>query len=71
MKVNKVYKVYRPMRVWFRDMAKLFNDIFNPGQSTHWYIRVLEKVATEKEKEEIIDSIKKTAEQRIQVYEKS
>lgn len=71
MKVNKVYKVYRPMRVWFRDMAKLFNDIFNPGQSTHWYIRVLEKVETEKEKEEIIDSIKKTAEQRIQVYEKS
>ena len=69
MKVNKVYKVYRPMRVWFRDMSKLFNDIFNPGQSTHWYIRVLEQVATEKEKKKIIANIKKTAEQRIKVYE--
>jgi hypothetical protein len=69
MKVNKVYKIYRPMRVWFRDMAKLFNDIFNPGQSTHWYIRVLEQVETQKEKEKIIDGIIKRAEQRIKVYE--
>lgn len=69
MKVNKVYKVYRPMRVWFRDMSKLFNDIFNPGQSTHWYIRVLEQVESQEQKEKIINNIIKTAEQRIQVYE--
>jgi len=69
MKVNKVYKVYRPMIVWFRDMSKLFNDIFNPGQSTNWYIIVPEKVETKKEKKKIIANIKKTAEQRIKVYE--
>lgn len=71
MKVNRVYKVYRPMRVWFRDMSKLFNDIFNPSQSTHWYIRVLEQVESQEQKEKIINNIIKTAEQRIEVYEKS
>ena len=69
MKTNRVIRITRPMRVWFRDMSKLFNDIFNPAQSTHWYIRVLEQVTTEKEKKEIIANIKKTAKQRIKVYE--
>ena len=42
MKVNKVYKVIRPMRKF----GNLIKDIFIPDKSNHFWIRVKESVET-------------------------
>ena len=49
MKVNKVYKVIRPMRKF----GNLIKDIFNPTQSIHFWVRVKEKTISKEEKENI------------------
>jgi hypothetical protein len=39
MKTNKVIRVTRPMRVWFRNFRTLINDIFNPRCTSHKWLR--------------------------------
>jgi hypothetical protein len=39
MKTNKVIRVTRPMRVWFRNFRTLINDIFNPKCTSHKWLR--------------------------------
>jgi hypothetical protein len=53
MKTNRVIRITRPMRVWFRNFRKLMNDVFNPEQSTHKWIRY-PMYAINKEHKEII-----------------
>ena len=57
MKVNKVYKVYRPMRVWFRNFRKLMSDIFNPKKSTHKWMRYPMYAINKKHKEIILSDL--------------
>jgi hypothetical protein len=65
MKVNKVYKVIRPMRKF----GNLLKDIFSPQTSTHWWIRVSEVAYSQQEKKEIINIIIEKLNNRIKVYE--
>ena len=39
MKTNKVIRVTRPMRIWFRNFRTLINDIFNPKCTSHKWLR--------------------------------
>jgi len=36
---NKVIKIVRPMRLWFKSFRTLMNDIFNPKCTNHKWIR--------------------------------
>lgn len=63
MKVNRVYKVVRPMRRF----GNLIKDIFMPKQSNHFWIRVKEKAETKKEKEEQMFAIIELLNNRIQI----
>ena len=65
MKVNTVYKVYRPMRRF----GNLIKDIFFPNKSTHWWMRLPECLQTEQEKKDLLKAIQKHVKQRVQVYE--
>lgn len=67
MKVNKVYKVYRPMRKF----GNLLKDIFLPEKSTHWWIRVSEVAYSPQEKKEMINIITEKLNNRIKIYENS
>jgi hypothetical protein len=63
MKVNKTYKVIRPMRKF----GNLLKDIFNPDKSTHFWIRVPEIAETQEEKEEQIFAIIELLNNRIDI----
>jgi hypothetical protein len=63
MKVNKVYKVVRPMRKF----GNLIKDIFMPKQSNHFWIRVKEVAETQEEKEEQIYAIIELLNNRIDI----
>jgi|11_taG_2_1085331.scaffolds.fasta_scaffold22621_5 hypothetical protein len=67
MKVNKVYKVVRPMRKF----GNLIKDIFNPSQSVHFWVRVKEKTMTKEEKENIIFSVIELLNNRIKIDEQN
>ena len=63
MKVNKVYKVVRPMRKF----GNLIKDIFMPKQSNHFWIRVQEVAETQEEKDEQIYAIIELLNNRIDI----
>lgn len=65
MKVNKVYKIYRPMRKF----GNLLKDIFLPETSTHWWMRLPEGVVTQREKIELLKKTQELINNRIKVYE--
>ncbi len=65
MKVNKVTKIYRPMRKF----GNLLKDFFLPERSTHWWIRVSEIAYSEQEKSDMINIITEKLNKRIKVYE--
>jgi len=54
MKVNRVYKTVRPMRLWFRNFRTLMNDIFNPKESSHKWLRYPMYAINKKHKEIIL-----------------
>jgi len=63
MKVNRVYKVVRPMRKF----GNLLKDIFNPDKSNHFWIRVTETTETKQQKQEQIFKIIELLDNRIKV----
>jgi len=65
MKVNKVYKVYRPMRRF----GNLIKDIFFPQKSNYWWMRLPERLETEQEKKDLLKAIQNHVKQRVKVYE--
>lgn len=65
MKVNRVYKVVRPMRKF----GNLLKDLLRPKQSNHFWIRVKEVAETKQEKEEQIFAIIELLNNRIDVNE--
>ena len=65
MKVNKTYKIVRPMRKF----GNLIKDIFNPTQSVHFWVRVKEKTISKEEKENIIFSVIELLNNRIKIDE--
>ena len=65
MKVNKVYKVVRPMRKF----GNLIKDILNPTDSIHFWVRVKEKTISKEEKENIIFSVIELLNNRIKIDE--
>ena len=65
MKVNKVYKVVRPMRKF----GNLLKDILNPKDSIHFWVRVKEKTISKEEKENIIFSVIELLNNRIKIDE--
>ena len=66
MKVNKIYKVVKPMRKF----GNLIKDLFMPDQSEHFWIRVKEIAETREEKEEQIYAIIELLDKRIEINEK-
>lgn len=66
MKVNKIYKIVRPMRKF----GNLFRDLFMPDQSEHFWIRVKEKAETREEKEKQIYAIIELLDKRIEINER-
>jgi hypothetical protein len=67
MKVNKVYKVIRPMR----QFGNLIKDIFIPDKSNHFWIRVKESVETKEEKQKQIFKIIELLDNRIEINEQN
>ena len=65
MKVNRVYKVVRPMRKF----GNLLKDLLRPKQSNHFWIRVKEVAETKQEKEEQIFAIIELLNNRLDVNE--
>lgn len=63
MKVNRVYKTVRPLRKF----GNLLKDIFNPKQSNHFWIRVMETTETKEQKQEHIFKIIELLDNRIKV----
>jgi len=63
MKVNRVYKTVRPMKRF----GNLLKDIFNPSESNHFWIRVVETTETKKQKQEHIFRIIELLDNRIKV----
>lgn len=63
MKVNKVYKVVRPMRKF----GNLIKDLFYPKKSNHFWIRVKEIAETKEEKEEQMFAIIELLNNRIEI----
>lgn len=66
MKVNKIYKIVRPMRKF----GNLIKDLFMPDQSEHFWIRVKEIAETREEKEEQIYAIIELLDKRIEINER-
>jgi len=67
MKNNKVIKVVRPMRAWFKSFWTLMNDIFNPKVSTHYWTRYPMYAKDQKEKDLIIANKVETLNQKIKI----
>ncbi len=67
MKVNKVYKVIRPMRKF----GNLIKDIFIPHKSNHFWIRVKEIAETKEEKQKQIFKIIELLDNRIEIDEQN
>ena len=65
MKVNRVYKIVRPMRKF----GNLLKDILNPSDSIHFWVRVKEKTISKEEKEKIIFSVIELLNNRIKIDE--
>ena len=65
MKVNRVYKVVRPMKKF----GNLLKDLLRPKQSNPFWIRVKEVAETKQEKEEQIFAIIELLNNRIDVNE--
>ena len=63
MKVNRVYKTVRPLRKF----GNLLKDIFNPNESNHFWIRVVETTETKEQKQEHIFKIIELLDNRIKV----
>ena len=63
MKVNKVFRIVRPMR----QFGRLLKDLFYSKESTHFWIRVVESTKTEKEKEDHIFKIVEILNERIKI----
>ena len=63
MKVNRTYKIIRPMRKF----GNLLKDIFNPKKSNHFWIRVMETTETKEQKQEQIFKIIELLDSRIKV----
>jgi DNA-binding sugar fermentation-stimulating protein len=63
MKVNKVYKIVRPMRKF----GNLIKDILYPQKSNHFWIRVKEVAETKEEKEEQMFAIIELLNNRIEI----
>ena len=63
MKVNRTYKIIRPMRKF----GNLLKDIFNPKKSNHFWIRVMETTETKEQKQEHIFKIIELLDNRIKV----
>ena len=63
MKVNRTYKIIRPMRKF----GNLLKDIFNPKKSNHFWIRVIETTETKEQKQEHIFRIIELLDNRIKV----
>jgi hypothetical protein len=67
MKVNKTYKIVRPMRKF----GNLIKDIFIPDKSNHFWIRVKESVETKEEKQKQIFKIIELLDNRIEINEQN
>ncbi len=67
MRVNKVYKVIRPMRKF----GNLIKDILIPDKSNHFWIRVKESVETKEEKQKQIFKIIELLDNRIEINEQN
>ena len=67
MKVNRVHKTVRPMRVWFRNFRKLMNDVFNPEQSTHKWMRYPMYAINEEHKQIILSGLMEELNQEIEI----
>ena len=67
MKVNKVYKVVRPMRKF----GNLIKDIFYPEKSNHFWIRVKEIAETKEEKQKQMYAIIELLNNRITINEQN
>ena len=65
MKVNKTYKIVRPMRKF----GNLIKDIFKGKDSTHFWIRVKEKAKNKKEREKQMFAIIELLNNRIVINE--
>ena len=63
MKVNKVYKIVRPMKKF----GNLIKDILYPQKSNHFWIRVKEVAETKEEKEEQMFAIIELLNNRIEI----
>ncbi len=63
MKVNKVYKVVRPMKKF----GNLIKDLFYPQKSNHFWIRVKEVAKNKEEKEEQMFAIIELLNNRIEI----
>lgn len=67
MKRNRVIRVTRPMRVWFRNFRKLMNDIFNPKQSNHKWLRYPMYAINKKHKEIILAGLQNELSDNIKI----
>ena len=63
MKVNKVYRIVRPMR----QFGRLLKDMFYSKESTHFWVRVAESTKTKEEKENHIFKIVELLNERIKI----
>ena len=63
MKVNRTYKIIRPMRKF----CNLIKDILYPQKSNHFWIRVKEVAKNKKEKEEQMFAIIELLNNRIEI----
>jgi len=69
MKTNKVIRVTRPMRVWFRNFRKLMSDIFNPKESTYKWMRYPMYAINKKHKEIILSDLINDLNDKIEIKE--
>ena len=69
MKTNRVIRVTRPMRVWFRNFRKLMNDVFNPAQSTHKWMSYPMYAINKKHKEIILSGLLNDLNDEIKIKE--
>ena len=66
MKVNRTYKVVRPMRKF----GNLIKDLFSPKDTNYFWVRVNGLVENHKEKEEQIISVIELLDNRIKTINK-
>ena len=69
METNRVIRVTRPMRVWFRNFRKLMNDIFNPKESNHKWMRYPMYAINKKHKEIILSGLLNDLNDEIKIKE--